>query len=230
MATYGTDFDEFTAGAASTNLTGFTVQLATNTTSAVHDLGSGDHVLRHTLSSNGWAVVTKDGFGTAGVIEAVVKKSIVTDSDVNAAVGACLAQSDNQAYAWRRTGVGLWRISLFSTTGTVTSSVGFSDVAFSEPTDGSPWWTLIGRDGSGNVYGSLWIADGGRPGSPMASVNPTTDLTTVGPGMCSLDSSDDPFDFRWFGCADVVGGAPESAGGGGGSVLSSRATLLGVGR
>lgn len=224
MADYGTDFDEFAAGASSTNLTGFTVNQATNTTSALVDRGAGDIVVRHTITGDGVALVTKDGFSTAGAIEVVCKLTLTTTSDQNAQIGPALIDTaTGQCWAWRANTTApatAWRLALFNSGGSVSESVGVA-ATFSEPAAGSPFWLMIGRNSSGEVYGSLWINDGARPGSPMAGpVNPTTDLTTVSPGFTTKDSSDDPIDFWWFGCADGGAAAPESDPGGGGGTAA----------
>jgi hypothetical protein len=218
MATYGTDFDEFSTGATSTNLTGFTDQSVANTTSVIADLGGGDHVMRHTKSANGLALITYDAFDTAGTVEAVCKITLATTSDQNAQIGPALIAADNTCYAWRANTTPTattWRLAFFNASGSVSGSIGTA-ATFTEPTAGTPFWILIGRDGSGNIYGSLWINDGERPGSPMASAAPGTVLTDVKPGMTTWDSSDDPMDFLWFGAGTEGSSAPESAGGGGG--------------
>jgi hypothetical protein len=238
MATFGTDFDEFTAGSASTNLTGFTVQDIGVWTSTITDIGSGDHVLRHSAGAGGADVglVTYDAFETTGALEAVVKVTLGTTSDAGAQMGPALIAADGRCYAWRAAAAATsttWRLALFTAAGSISESVG-SAISFTEPTAGTPFWMLIGRDTSGNIYGSLWLDGNSRPGSPMVSVNPTTDLTTVKPGMTSFDQSDDPIDFHWFGAATDPDTAPETASGPGaitgtGALTTAVATMSGSG-
>lgn len=216
MASYGTNFDEFVAGAASTNLTGFTVVQATNTTIVLTDLGSGDIVVRNTISGDGVSLVTKDGFSSAGALEVVTKQTLTTTSDQNAQLGPALIDvATGNCYALRANATPTattWRIARFTNTGTVFESEGAA-FSFTEPAAGSPYWLMLGRDGSGNLYASAWITDGTRPGSPLISgVTPATALTTVSPGFTTKDSSDDPIDFWFFGCADGGAAAPESPG------------------
>lgn len=219
MATYGTGFDEFGAGDTATQATGvLTVQQATNTTSVLTDIGGGDLVCRHTITGDGVSLVIKDGFSTSGPCEAVTKHTLTTTSDQNGQIGPALVHADGRCYAWRANTAApatAWRLAQFSSTGSVSASIGTA-ATFSEPAAGTAFWILIGRDGSGNIYGSLWLDGESRPGSPMASAANST-LTDVVPGYTTKDSSDDPIDFHWFGAATAGDTAPESAGGGGGT-------------
>lgn len=221
MAQFFTDFDEFSTGATSTNLTGFTDQSVANTTSTIADLGGGDHVMRHTKSANGLALITYDAYDTAGEVEAVAKITLATTSDQNAQIGPALIASDGRCYAWRANTTPTattWRLALFTAAGSVSTSIGTA-ATFTEPTAGTPFWLMIGRNAAGEIYGSLWINDGERPGSPMASASNAT-LTNVKPGMTTWDSSDDPMDFLAFGAATEGQAAPEEPLAGGGDVLT----------
>ena len=211
-AQYFTSWDEFSTGAAGTTLTGFTQQaLGASWTYTVTDLGGGDHIVRvATSSTNAQSLLTYDPYDGSGDMEVVTKLTLGTTGDQNAGIGPALIAADGRYYAWRPTAAPtatLWRLSLFSATGTVNASIG-SDVSFTEPTAGSTYWIMVGRSGS-TIYGSLWITDGTRPGSPMSSASETT-LSTVKPGLVTLDSSDDPMDFLLFGAGNGGSAAPES--------------------
>lgn len=223
MATYFTDFDEFSTGNTSTNLTGFTTALATDWTSTIVDQGGGDHAVRFTNvgpTGDGVTTVAYDAFDTAGAVEAYATIITGTTSDQNAQIGPALIASDGRCYGLRPNAAATattWRLALFSaTTGAISSSIGTA-FSFTEPAAGSLYHAVVGRDASNNIYAYMWLDGASRPGSPNASASNTT-LTNVKPGLHARDSSDDPMTFTRFGAGTGGDAAPESdPGGGGGS-------------
>lgn len=222
MTEFYTNYDEYSTGTASTTAAAdFAVQLlGTDWTCEIVDQGGGDHAMRMVNtgpSGDGLTLVTCDHIETAGPLEAYACFYLGTTGDQNKPVGPALIASDNRCYALRPNTAApatTWRLALFSATGTVSSSIGTA-ATFSEPAAGGLIHAIVGRDVDNNIYASLWLDGGSRPGSPMTSGNNTT-LTTVRPGKVTQDSSDDPYTFTEFGASDQ-GAAPEDppAGGGG---------------
>lgn len=216
MARFFTNFDEYSTGVFGTVAAAdFTVQADAggDWVHSIIDLGSGDHAFQSTRTATAESpnLFTKNGYSGTGDFEAYCRIVLNSTADQNKPVGVALIASDNRAYAWRPTAAPTstqWRISLFSNVGGVSASIGAGAISFTEPSAGTAFRMMIGRSGT-TIYGSVWLDGDSRPGSPSLSGTDTT-LTTVAPGMYTLDVSDVPFRFLAFGAGSGGDTAPEA--------------------
>jgi len=216
MATFGTDFDEYSTGAIGTVSSGVLVSQAIGGGTWAHeviDLGGGDHALQIWRSGAGdqaIQIVVLDDFETAGDLEAVASFTVGSTWDANYFAGAALAASNNWAYAIRATSSG-FRLGLVDASPANSTSIGDA-VTMENPAAGTQLWTKVRRTGS-MIMGKLWTGEvGDQPGDWMWSGENET-LTTVKPAMYAFRDGDRPWVYNWFSVGTGGDAAPMPGGG-----------------
>jgi hypothetical protein len=218
MATFSTDFDEYSTGdVATATSSAFTVQLAGggDWTQTIVDLGAGDHAMRIARGTATQAVnnIVYNPLETAGDIDVVAAFTLNTTWDNNYFSGAVLLESDNEGYGIRfsvDSGPDAFRLGQFAANGINASSIGTYS-ALANPTAGTLIWTRVKRVGT-TISGWVWTGTAGdMPADPLWS-GTNSSLTTVKPGFHGQRTGDAPYTCIYFAVGTGADNAPMPGG------------------
>lgn len=227
MASGFLDFSGFSTGNISTVASGtlsVTLAGAGDWTQTINTdagaTGGQTAVLARTATGTEPNVVTVDASSTASgtAIEVYSRFKVGSGPSTGYSVGPCLSASDGRCYSWYPVTATTWRLALIATNGGISSNIGSGAVSFTAPSAGTYFKARVGRDASGNVYGSVWL-DGDSEPSTMLSGSNTT-LTTINSGFNGQRHADAPMTYDVLGWGTAGDAAPTSGGGVTGQLLS----------
>lgn len=218
MATFSTDFDEYSTGeVGAATSSAFTTQLTPggDWVHAIVDLGGGNNALRisRTSTTHGVNNIVYNPLETAGDIDVVAAFTLNTTWDNNYFSGAVLLESDNEGYGIRfsvDSGPDAFRLGQFAANGINASSIGTYS-ALANPTAGTLIWTRVKRVGT-TISGWVWTGTAGdMPADPLWS-GTNSSLTTVKPGFHGQRTGDAPYTCTWFSVGTGADNAPMPGG------------------